>query len=233
MIRHNVKKIERVFIKDEAYDILEKNIINGTLKPNTRLKISELSEHLGISKTPVREAILRLENEGLVVSKANQWTIVAPIKKDSVKDIYPLVYTLEAYCLREAFPHIDDALIRELQEVNDEIRDANESDHQSAILELDNQFHDLMIDRAGNEEVKPILESLKKKLQRLELLFYTSKDIHEIPSSYVEHESLIHALEHRDLDGALQALKVNWTNVFDKESLKRLTETDTYRDYFI
>ena len=233
MIRHHVKKIERVLIKDEAYDILEENIINGTLKPNTRLKISELSERLGISKTPVREAILRLENEGLVVSKANQWTIVAPIKKDSVKDIYPLVYTLEAYCLRQAFPHIDEAVIQELQKINDEIRDANESNHQNAILALDNKFHNLIIDCSGNEEVKPILDSLKKKLQRLELLFYTSKDIHEIPSSFLEHESLIHALEQRDLDSALESLKVNWTNVFDKESLKRLTETDTYRDYFI
>lgn len=233
MIRHHVKKIERVLIKDEAYDILEENIINGTLKPNTRLKISELSERLGISKTPVREAILRLENEGLVVSKANQWTIVAPIKKDSVKDIYPLVYTLEAYCLRQAFPHIDDDVIQELQKINDEIRDANESNHQNAILALDNKFHNLIIDCSGNEEVKPILDSLKKKLQRLELLFYTSKDIHEIPSSFLEHESLIHALEQRDLDSALESLKVNWTNVFDKESLKRLTETDTYRDYFV
>ena len=144
-----------------------------------------------------------------------------------------MVYTLEAYCLKEAFPSIDKELIDKLKKLNEDIREANEKDHQKEILNLDNKFHDLIIERSGNQEVKPILANLKRKLRRIELLFYTSKDIHEIPSSYTEHEGLIRALENNDLDEALRFLKINWTNVFDKESLMKLKDTDTYREYFV
>lgn len=233
MARKKVKKIERVFVKDEAYNILEENIINGNLKPNTRLKISDLSKKFGISKTPVREAILRLENEGLVLSKANQWTIVAPLKKETFEDIYPLVYTLEAYCLKDGFDKVDQELIDDLKEINEDIRKANQKDQQSEIWDLDNEFHNRLISLSDNTEVRPILKNLKKKIQRLELLFYKTKDIHQVPSSYTEHKGIIKALEEKDLDEALAQLKVNWINVLDKESLKKLKESDTYKDYFV
>ena len=99
MTEKNNTIIKRTFVKDEAYHILHDQIINGELKPYTQLKISDLSIELGISRTPIREAILRLENEGLVVSKANKWTMVAPIKVDSLKDIYEIVCELESYAL--------------------------------------------------------------------------------------------------------------------------------------
>ena len=72
-------KIKRVFIKDEAYDRLNRLIVTGELKPMEKINIKFLSEKLGISRTPLREALLRLENDGLIISKANRWTMVAPI----------------------------------------------------------------------------------------------------------------------------------------------------------
>ena len=74
-----IKKISRTFVKDEAYNLLAQRIINGELKPCERLRVQELSDDLGISRTPVREALLQLESEGLVMTKANRWTIVSPI----------------------------------------------------------------------------------------------------------------------------------------------------------
>ena len=73
MTKKDSNKIKRTFVKDEAYNIIHDQIIEGKLAPYTQLKISELSKELGISRTPVREAILKLENEDLVISKANQW----------------------------------------------------------------------------------------------------------------------------------------------------------------
>ena len=111
MTTQKANKIKRTFVKDEAYNILHDKIISGELTPYTQLKISELSKELGISRTPVREAILKLENEDLVISKANQWTMVAPIKVERLKDIYPLVLELESYALRENFDHLTDEFI--------------------------------------------------------------------------------------------------------------------------
>lgn len=232
LMKNKTKKIERVFVKDEAYNILEENIVSGKLKPNTRLKINELSENLGISRTPIREAILRLENEGLVMSKANQWTIVAPIFIDSIKNIYPLVYDLEAFCLKDGFDRIDDSFIETLKSINEEIKEYNENKLQIEVITLDNDFHDHIIALSKNTEVKPILDNLKKKIKRLEIIFYTSKNADELTSTYLEHADLIKALEERNLEKSLDCLKVNWANVLDKKSLAGLRNSDEYRDFF-
>ena len=121
MTKKDSNKIKRTFVKDEAYNIIHDQIIEGKLAPYTQLKISELSKELGISRTPVREAILKLENEDLVISKANQWTMVAPIRVERLKDIYPLIYDLEAYILRENFSKIDDSFIDKLTAINEKI----------------------------------------------------------------------------------------------------------------
>nr|WP_072513717.1 GntR family transcriptional regulator [Ndongobacter massiliensis] len=230
---HSTKKIKRVFVKDEAYNMLEEAIVNGDLAPNARLKINELSETLGISRTPIREAILRLENEGLVISKANQWTIVAPIRIDSIKYIYPLVYDLEAFCLKDGFVKIDRNFTDELRKINALILEENQHSHQESLLELDNTFHNKIIQLSENIEVRPILDSLKRKLRRLETLFYKSKKINEPPSSYEEHLALIEALEEGDLQKSLKKLEINWTNVLDKDSLAQLRREDAYKDYFV
>lgn len=230
--KNKTKKIERVFVKDEAYNILEENIVSGKLKPNTRLKINELSESLGISRTPVREAVLRLENEGLIMSKANKWTIVAPIFVDSIKNIYPLVYDLEAFCLKEGFDRINETFIKELKAINEKIKEYNHDKRQVQVIQLDNEFHDHIISLSKNTEVKPILDNLKKRIRRLEIIFYTSKNAEELTSTYVEHSALIEALEERNLEKSLACLKVNWTNVLDKKSLAGLRNSDEYRDFF-
>lgn len=230
---HSTKRIKRVFVKDEAYNMLEEAIVNGDLAPNARLKINELSETLGISRTPIREAILRLENEGLVISKANQWTIVAPIRIDSIKYIYPLVYDLEAFCLKDGFAKIDRNFTEELRKINAFILEENQHSHQERLLDLDNTFHNKIIQLSENIEVRPILDSLKRKLRRLETLFYKSKKINEPPSSYEEHLALIEAMEERDLQKALKNLEINWANVLDKDSLAQLRREDAYKDYFV
>lgn len=87
-------KIKRVFIKDEAYERLNRLIVTGELAPMTKIKIADLSEKLGISRTPLREALLRLENDGLIISKANRWTMVAPINMADAQNIYPIISSL-------------------------------------------------------------------------------------------------------------------------------------------
>lgn len=114
--------IKRKFIKDEAYDLISKKIISGELKPKTRIRINEMSEALGISRTPVREAILRLEDEGLILSKANRWTMVAPINIDETLNIYPIISSLEQLALKIGFSNINDEVIEELENINENIK---------------------------------------------------------------------------------------------------------------
>lgn len=224
MTTQNANKIKRTFVKDEAYNILHDKIITGELTPYTQLKISELSKELGISRTPVREAILRLENEDLVISKANQWTMVAPIKVERLKDIYPLVLELESYALRENFNQITDEFIDELEKINKQIKMEHMNENITRVIELDDEFHDLIVGLSPNKEIKPIIDRLKKRIKRFEIGFYQAKDSHKAPSTYDEHLILIESLRKRDLDKSLDALRKNWTTTITDESIEKISK---------
>ncbi len=206
MTTEKANKIKRTFVKDEAYNILHDKIIGGELTPYTQLKISDLSKELGISRTPIREAILRLENEDLVISKANQWTMVAPIKVERLKDIYPLVLELESYALRENFHHITDEFVDELEKINKQIKMEHMNENIMRVIELDDDFHDLIIGLSPNKEIKPIIDRLKKRIKRFEIGFYQAKDVHKAPSTYDEHLILIDSLRKRDLAKSFQKI---------------------------
>lgn len=224
MTDKNTNKIKRTFIKDQAYNILHDQIIEGNLKPYTQLKIAELSKELGISRTPIREAILRLENEDLVISKANQWTMVAPIRVDRLKDIYQLVYELEGFALKNNFSKVDDEFINMLEKINEEIKNQHMKENIMTVIELDDEFHDLIISLSENREIKPIIDRLKKRLKRFEIGFYRVKDSHKPPSTYDEHLVLIECLKNRDLDKSLAALKENWTTTISDKSVEKISE---------
>lgn len=224
MTNNKNNKIKRTFVKDQAYNILHEQIINGNLKPYTQLKIADLSEELGISRTPIREAILRLENEDLVISKANQWTMVAPIKVERLKDIYHLVYELESFALRENFSKIDDKFIEKLEAINEEIKIQHMKENIMTVIELDDDFHDLIISLSSNKEIKPIIDRLKKRIKRFEIAFYRVKDFQKPPSTYDEHLLLIDCLRKRDLEKSLAALKENWTTTISDKSIEKISK---------
>ncbi|MDY3005887.1 GntR family transcriptional regulator [Anaerococcus sp. AGMB00486] len=213
-------KIKRKFIKDEAYDIISEQIIRGELMPKTRLRINDLSKDLGISRTPVREALLKLEDEGLVMTKANRWTMVAPINIKETLDIYPIISSLECLSLRLGFKRIDEKIIKKLEDVNEKIKLKSKEKDQLEILKLDEKFHKIIIDSSLNDEIYPIIEGLKRKVKRVEIYFFEShKDQF---TTYEEHKKLIEYLKDKDFEKSINALRKNWVNTLD--SLDEITE---------
>lgn len=200
--------IKRKFIKDEAYDLISKKIISGELKPKSKIRINELSEALGISRTPVREAILRLEDEGLILSKANRWTMVAPIDVDETLNIYPIISSLEKLALELGFSNVNDEIIENLEYINENIKKVQDKKNHIKILELDQAFHKEIIDLAQNKEIESLLDGLKRKVSRVDIYFFED-DCHKM-SSFDEHAEIIKFLKKRDLDKALKAIEKNW-----------------------
>lgn len=97
----NKSKISKVSMRNKAYEIIKEAIISGELKPDERIKDKDLSEQLEISRTPVREAMLRLEDEEFIISKPNSHTRVAPIDIVQVTELYHIVISLETLALQE------------------------------------------------------------------------------------------------------------------------------------
>src|SRR5262245_3703602 len=96
------KILKRTFVREEAYQLLRNWIVEGKRKPGQKLRDKELAEQLGASRTPIREALLRLEDEELVQTKPNSATIVSPIDSHDAYHLYSIVWSLEKLALEQS-----------------------------------------------------------------------------------------------------------------------------------
>lgn len=207
-----MKKIQRTFVREEAYIKLRDWILEGTFTPGMKLKDKELAKELGVSRTPIREALLRLEDEGLVQTKPNSSTQVSPIDFHNAFHLYSIVSTLEHLALNQAFHSIKDKHIEAMSEANERfLQKINTKDRLSA-LNADYDFHSVYIKLSQNKELENIIFGLKNKLKRLDLYYFDK--IRDAAVSYEEHKEIIEALKQQNLPLALNAIEDNWKNSF-------------------
>ena len=211
------KKLSKTLMRAEVYADLRGWIIDGTLKPGEKLRDAELAEALGVSRMPVREAFLRLEDEGLVETSANRWTRVAYIDVGQARRIYPLVIALERLALELAAPRLGEEEISEMRRANDDLTRALEENRAVEASEADGRFHAVIIGLSDNPELAGILDNLKAKLRRLEVAYFDGCMVAD--RSAVEHRQLLEALDSGDHEQAAVILEANW-----RGSLNRLVE---------
>lgn len=211
------KKLSKTLMRAEVHADLRAWIIDGTLKPGEKLRDAELAEALGVSRMPVREAFLRLADEGLVETSANRWTRVAYVDVGQAKRIYPLVIALERLALELAAPRLGEEEISEMCRANDELSAALEEGRAVEASEADGRFHAVIIRHSDNPELAAILDNLKAKLRRLEVAYFDGCMVAD--RSVVEHGQLLDALKQGDHERASGILEANW-----RASLERLVE---------
>jgi DNA-binding GntR family transcriptional regulator len=207
-------KIQRTFVREEAYLKLRNWILDGTLIPGAQLRDKELAAQLGVSRTPIREALLRLEDEGLVQTKPNRSTLVSSIDFHSAFQLYSIVWTLEKLALSQAFGSIEGNHIQSMTEANERFLHHMETRDRLAALDADSEFHSIYVSLSNNNELQKILSEVKNKLKRLDLYYFDK--IKNAALSYEEHKQIIDALKERDLDKALNAVENNWKCSFSR-----------------
>ncbi|WP_299427723.1 GntR family transcriptional regulator [uncultured Meiothermus sp.] len=208
-----VRTVKRELAREQVYQQLRDWIIDGTLRPGEPIRDLEMAEALEVSRTPVREALRRLEDEGLVETASHKWTRVALLKAEQADELYGIVQRLEAYALELAQPRLGEAELGELEAANAELRAAIARHDAKAALEADNRFHQVWIERSGNRELAGVLADLKTKLRRLELAHFDSKDAVE---SVKEHALIIRSLRSGRAETALEAVEGNWEGATDR-----------------
>ncbi|MFD6211030.1 GntR family transcriptional regulator [Peribacillus sp. NPDC060253] len=209
---HSTQKINRTSVREEAYTILMDWIVQGALLPGQQLRDKELAEQLGVSRTPIREALLRLEDEGFVETKPSRSTIVSPIRFDEILNIYSLVWTLEKLAMEQVFEIIQEKHIHELDVINQQLKKAMNEENQSTAVQKDNEFHSIYIKLSTNDELKRILSGLKRKLIRIELFYFNQ--VSDVHVSIDEHDQIIKALRQRNLPLVLETIEKNWKESF-------------------
>lgn len=207
-------KIQRTFVRQEAYEKLRHWILDGTFAPGKQLRDKELAEQMGVSRTPIREALLRLEDEGLVKTKPNSSTLVSSIDFQDAFHLYSIVWTLESLALSQAFGSITDEHIEQMIEANERFLQKMKAKDRFGALEADGDFHHVYIKLSQNQELEKIISQLKTKLKRLDLYYFDK--IKSASLSYDEHKKIVEALTQRNLPLAMEAVEDNWKNSFKR-----------------
>jgi DNA-binding GntR family transcriptional regulator len=197
----------RKLLRDVAYDKVRAAILDGTLAPGEKLQDAELGAWLKLSRTPIREALARLEEDGLVETFPQRFTRVAPLDREQARDTFQLVAAIQALAARLAVPNVTNEAIQRMKAANRDFKTALTSSDADAAIIADDTFHAIFVELSGNQEIPRALERLLPRLRRLERMRFSS-----LPGrrSVKQHKRIITAAAGGDPEAAAEAAMDNW-----------------------
>src|SRR4051794_24541025 len=156
----------RVSAKENAFNQLQQWIIDGTLQPGEKLNDTELAQALGVSRTPIRESLQLLEVQGFVVMHPGKATQVTEVNQEDIKELLPPLSALQALSAELAIPHIDTETIQRLEDLNEEFSILIEQKDFFQALKIDEEFHQVIVEKAENRYIQSIVERLQAHVRR-------------------------------------------------------------------
>lgn len=188
-------------LREHAYETLRDRIVNLDLPPGTRLIERDLAEELAVSRIPLREAMQRLQQDGLVVVVPRRGAVVSPFTADDVRDLFDVRESLEVLAARLAAERAGPADLDALAAQLDIARRATGRDDKPAIAAANARFHRLIVDAAAN----PLLAAMLRPLEaRTQWLFHLTRDRDPGVQCH-EHEELLAAIAGHDPDRAARS----------------------------
>lgn len=206
-----------------VYSALREGIVRGTLAPGARLVEVEIAQRLGVSRTPVREALTRLEREGYVATPSGKRArpMVAPLTKDDVSELLYIVGDLEGLAARRAAllaPAPRRALLKSLTRINQSfLRAARKRADFNRLYEADEEFHRKYVEAGAGPRLRALHEAVKPQAERY-IRMYVSLLAGEAPVSAGEHQAIISAIRAGDAPAAERAVQTNWRHAAERLS---------------
>ncbi len=197
----------RQLLRDSVFVRIRDAIIDGTLEPGERLVDGELSGWLGVSRTPIREALARLETAGLVETKPGRYTMVSPIHPHTLADAQEVTAAMNELAVRTAVPLLTDADLAGMRAANDTFAEALRDGDVVAAVEADDAFHRIPVDRAGNAAIRAVLDQYTPVLRRVERIRFASLRGRD---SVAQHARIIAFTEAGDAEAAATETRENW-----------------------
>lgn len=200
-------------LADGAYESLMEAIVSGELAPGQRLRIDDLAGVLGTSRVPVRDAIKRLEADGLIETKSNAWTRVTPIRAQEAADAFPIIASLHALATRLGVPALTDDHLERMLEADARRTAALESGQVVEAIEADDSFHGILLEASRNEVLGESIERLMPRIRRLDLLHFSRLSRR---NSSGDHAEIIEACRNRDAFAASALVERNFLRLGDE-----------------
>lgn len=208
---------------DQVYLTLRKLIVHGQLAPGTRVVETDVADKLGVSRTPVRGALQRLQQEGYIraaPSRQQSRPTVAPLTREDARELFHIVGELEglaARCAAELPPGARAVLVEELVAINDGFRRVSEArqPNHTRLFELDERFHRRYVEAGAGPRLLALHDAVKPQAERYERL-YVSMLASEIHRSVAEHTAIVRAIHLGKPDAAQGAVQTNWRNAAER-----------------
>lgn len=214
--------IDNTPLSEKIAETIREYILKGTLKPGDRLTEPKLSEMLGISRTPIREALRILETEGFVEIFPRRGAMVSEITDKDVDDIFVLKAQLESLAAKLSVNNLLDEDINRLKEINEKMERSAKSRNVSTLIKLNAEFHNIFITKSGNSRLEKFLLSLLRQFKRATAYSFTETGrIHQVLK---EHAQIVEAFEKRDAEKVEELvekhIKNGWNFILQKVSEK-------------
>lgn len=195
----------------QAYYVLKKRIMDLHLRPGEMLLVQPLAVELGISRTPVREALVRLLQEGFVEEAEGKKFRVSALTLENVLEIHELRELIEGHAVQKVARGRSEAQIRELRKLLRQMTQALKAKDHDAFFAGDLEFHNRIISFCGNQTLKDLMAHLNEKIQRIR---YLTLYIHQrLEETIDEHDQVLEGIVRRDPEGAFRSLHLHLENV--------------------
>jgi len=201
-------------LQEQAYDYVKAQIMNLELKPGQYITDSQVASELNVSRTPVREALRRLEQEGLLVNQARRGWKVYALSLEDIHEIFDIKASLEGMLARRAAACQDEELRQSLREAMEGMKRAARTSDGDAWLEADFQLHRVIFSMGGNERATGIIQNLNDQWHRVRIGFLAMQG--RIERSNPEHEAVVDTILSGDGQEAERLMRIHLDNVRDE-----------------
>lgn len=197
-------------LRDVVFNTLRNAILTGELEPGERLMEIKLADKLGVSRTPIREAIRKLELEGLVVNTPRKGAEVANISSEDLRDVLEVRRSLEILAINLACDKITEDELTALYENMESFKKSIATDAATEVASTDVGFHDIIYKSTGNQRLIQILGNLREQMYRYRLEYIKDHDTWN--RLIAEHEAIYNAIKLRDKESAINAVLTHIDN---------------------
>ena len=198
-------------LRDEVFNTLRERILKGVYKPGERLMEIHLADQLGVSRTPIREAIRMLELEGLVKMVPRKGAQVAKISKEDLQDVLEVRKALDTLSVKLACERITEDEIKLLNNAEKEFEKALASKDVREIAEADVAFHDVIHAATKNGRLKSMISNLAERIYRYRFE-YIKQQSDGGQTLMFEHREIMKCIENRDVESAVKATEIHIDN---------------------
>ena len=191
-------------LREIVYEELKRQILKGEIAPGHRMMEVELADDMGVSRTPVREAIRKLELEGLVLMIPRKGAEVAEITEKNMQDVLEVRKALEELSVQLACERITPEQVEEMKMAAEDFRKVLKSGDVTKIAEADVKFHDIIFAATNNQRLITLLNNLREQMYRFRVEYLKQKECY--PQLLEEHDKLIALISGGEVEEACELM---------------------------